>query len=176
MKIVRDGLWLCVDCLMAAVNGDVSGIESRERVAAVDTGLSKLGRLLVPDFDSESGDGCEEFMRAPLGGCACCSSTLAGTFHRFAILGPEEEPTKPFEESVSCKFGAPMGRGPYTQPTGRVHLQRVPMVDGDYDKGGAYWGGGTPLFCAWNDEGAAYVRAHSRDEAKRMFPGCTFYR
>lgn len=161
---------------MVAVNDDTSGIESTGRVSEIYAGLRLLGPHLVPDFDSESGEGCEEFMRAPLDGCACCGSTLAGTFHRFAILGSDEKPTKPFEESVSCKFGSPMGRGPYTQPTGRVHLQRVPMVDGDYDKGGAYWGGGTPLYCAWNDEGAAYVRAHSRAEAKRMFPGCTFYR
>ena len=85
---------------------------------------------------------------------------------------------KPFEVNVSSPYGAPMGRR--SDPIeGKVHLQRVPFVDGDYDKGGAYWGGGRdtpPLWCAWNEEGAAYQRAKSREDAKALFPGCSFYR
>jgi hypothetical protein len=74
---------------------------------------------------------------------------------------------KPFEQPVYAKYGAPMGRhGPV--PSGKVRLERVRFVDGDYDKGGAYWGGGTPLYCAWNDEGAVYVRAPSREVAKAL--------
>jgi hypothetical protein len=58
-----------------------------------------------------------------------------------------------------------------------VHLQRVPLGDGGcYDKGGTYWGGPSNLWCAWNDEGEAYVRANSRSEAKMQFKDCTFYR
>jgi hypothetical protein len=67
-----------------------------------------------------------------------------------------------------------MGRrsDPVEEFTGPVRLQRVPMVDGDYDKGGAYWGGGTtPLYCAWDDEGhALYIRAKSLETAKSMLP------
>lgn len=85
---------------------------------------------------------------------------------------------KPFEQDVSSKYGAPMGRRS-DNLSGKTHLQRVPMFDGDYDKGGAYWGGGrgvAPLWCAWNDNGATYLRAYSRNEAKAMLPDCTFYR
>lgn len=87
---------------------------------------------------------------------------------------------KPFEVNVSSKYGAPMGRRSYPGLGGKVHLQRVPFVDGDYDPGGAYWGAGSlPLWCAWNDEeGAIYLRAPSREAAKRSdeLSECTFYR
>ena len=60
---------------------------------------------------------------------------------------------------VDCKYGAPMGRGntydesiietikgvPYTKPTGKIYDRAVPMLDGYYDKGGAYWGSGKQL-------------------------------
>lgn len=76
---------------------------------------------------------------------------------------------KPFEVPVSSKYGAPMGRSPYTTPTGKVHLERVRFYDGDYDKGGAYWGsGGSALYCAWNESGALYVRALNRNAAKAL--------
>ena len=96
---------------------------------------------------------------------------------------------KPFERNVSSKYGAPHGRrsDPLNEVVGKVHLQRVPFVDGDYDPGGAYWGGGPgtlPLFCAWGDNGLIevehYIRAHDRHEAKdsllARFPGLKFYR
>jgi hypothetical protein len=91
----------------------------------------------------------------------------------------------PFEWDVSCKYGAPMGRRSDSPETlyGRVHLRRVTLVDGDYDKGGAYWGGypSPPLFCAWTFDNtgervASYVRAASREQAKAQFPNATFYR
>jgi hypothetical protein len=79
---------------MIAVNGDATGLdyhyspeEASKRLAAIEAGLDALGSYLVPDFDSETGDGIEEFMRAPVFGCACCGSHLAGEFHRFAVLG-----------------------------------------------------------------------------------------
>ena len=62
---------------------------------------------------------------------------------------------------LSCKYGAPMGRPnvgkqPATITSGRngriykshqtkVYDKRVPMVDGAYDIGGAYWGIGAEL-------------------------------
>jgi len=84
MQVVKDDLWLCVDCTIVACNGDVSGIDDDDRVAAVESGLDSLGPHLVPDFDSETGEGHEEFSNR---GCDCCDSGLAGEFHRFAILG-----------------------------------------------------------------------------------------
>ena len=89
MIVVADGLMLCTDCLIAACNGDFTGIDSDARVAEVTAGLESCGPNLVPDFDSESGDGIEEFS---WGGCDCCGSRLGGSRHRFAILGePERE-------------------------------------------------------------------------------------
>lgn len=86
MKIVQDDLWLCVDCLVVAVNGDTSGIESDERVAAVNAGLDRLGAHLVPDFDSESGDGILSFSWRDCDSCRC---GLGGERHRFAVLGTD---------------------------------------------------------------------------------------
>ncbi len=80
---------------------------------------------------------------------------------------------KPFQVPVDVKYGAPMGRqeSPVEDFTGPVYLQKVPMVDGDYDEGGAYWGGGTPLYCAWDGEGnAIYVRAKDSAAAKKKLP------
>lgn len=92
----------------------------------------------------------------------------------------------PFESNVSSIYGAPMGRqsNPFAELSGRVHVRRVPFVDGDYDPGGAYWGGGRgvlPLFCAWDDEGAVcYFRASDRVRAcvtlSEKNPKLTFYR
>lgn len=91
---------------------------------------------------------------------------------------------KPFEVNVSSKFGAPLGRHSDPNIEGKVHLQKVKFYDGDYDKGGAYWGsGGGSLYCAFNEESAYYVRAHSRASAKEKLTSfneanldVTFYR
>jgi hypothetical protein len=48
---------------------------------------------------------------------------------------------------------------------------------GDYDKNGSYWGKGEPLYRAMDGEGRQrFVRANSRDDAKRQFPNAKFYR
>jgi hypothetical protein len=90
----------------------------------------------------------------------------------------------PSHTNVSCKYGAPMGRGGlqpenYAAFAGkRVHLRRVRLDSGGYDRGGAYWGTGAPLFCAWDDESGeeAYLRAKDRDAAKAKLVGARFYR
>lgn len=75
--------------------------------------------------------------------------------------------TKPYLPNASSPFGAPMGRrnvlpcNPATLPP--LTLYRLEWEDGDYDKGGAYWGGGKGdfIFVA-QDEGnevALFVRA-----------------
>jgi hypothetical protein len=86
MKIIQDDLWLCVDCLFYAVNGDLTGIDDAKRAKEVSDGVDALGPHLVPDFDVETGEGRCEFARM---GCDACGSHLAGEMHRFAILGEE---------------------------------------------------------------------------------------
>jgi hypothetical protein len=83
----------------------------------------------------------------------------------------------PFEVNVSSKYGAPMGRSSddaeaFVGQT--VQLRKVPVVDGDYDPGGAYWGSPTDLYCAWNDELTFYTRASSREAAMAELPGAIF--
>lgn len=90
-----------------------------------------------------------------------------------------------FINPVSCKYGAPLGR--YTGPdyldtaAGKIYLRRVPLDNGGYDKGGAYWGHGAPLWEALDQDGNGRIfRASSRDKAKASvladFPDATFYR
>ena len=86
---------------------------------------------------------------------------------------------------VSCKFGAPMGRS-NDHISGKCYLQPVQFVDGDYDKGGAYWGGGRGTMRLWvaqdSEEGQMFVRANTRNDAKRLIQDdmlsddVTFYR
>ena len=91
MRVIEDDLWLCVDCLFAAVNDDYTGLdyyyrepEASQREQRIREGLTKLGAHLVLDFDSETNEGIDEFSSV---GCDCCGTSLAGTMHRFAILG-----------------------------------------------------------------------------------------
>lgn len=85
----------------------------------------------------------------------------------------------PYERNVSSKYGAPMGRASddlsiFAGST--VQVRQVPAVDGDYDPGGAYWGGLTemPLWCVWNDDGEAFIRSRDCEGVLRELPeGCT---
>lgn len=79
---------------------------------------------------------------------------------------------------VSARYGAPMGR-----PSANLALDpefdppatlAVAGPAGEYDAGGAYWGLGGPdgpVWAVWRrgkaSEGVMYVRARSRDGAKR---------
>lgn len=57
---------------------------------------------------------------------------------------------KPYKQPVNATYGAPMGRhsdNPANFDGLSVTLSAVHLIDG-YDDGGAYWGIGTPLFCA----------------------------
>lgn len=76
---------------------------------------------------------------------------------------------------IRSASGSPMGRRNYL-PEDRerpylLHLTRVPLVDGGYDKGGVYWGASylrlhypsrnkasyNPLYCAEYDDGQTFV-------------------
>jgi hypothetical protein len=75
-----------------------------------------------------------------------------------------------FINKVSCKYGAPMGRhtGPYYIDTSaKVYLRKIPLDNGGYDKGGAYWGHGDTLWETIDHEGNGFIfRASNRDSAK----------
>jgi hypothetical protein len=75
--------------------------------------------------------------------------------------------------------GASMGRSGNLSADVRAELRvrRVPLDEGGYDPGGSYWGSGEgtlPLFCIFNDEGEAYVRAATFEAAKAHFPFATW--
>jgi hypothetical protein len=91
MEVIQGNLWLCSDCLPAAVNGDLGAMDyyyhkatAEHRKQAVTAGLRRLGGGLVPDFDSETGEGILSFSLVT---CGCCGMDLAGERHRFAVLG-----------------------------------------------------------------------------------------
>ena len=84
MKVIQDNLYLCTDCTLVACNGSAGADIQPEQLARTEAGLAGLGPHLVPNFDSESGDGLREFSSSP---CAACGSHLAGYRARFAILG-----------------------------------------------------------------------------------------
>ena len=61
---------------------------------------------------------------------------------------------------VGSPWGAPTGRRKNTEnPAATVRLFRILYVDGDYDYGGAYWGGDRPLYAAIGDEFLQFIRA-----------------
>ncbi len=78
---------------------------------------------------------------------------------------------------VHSQYGAPLGKsdrynGEYdweadkSQPTHEpLYVQKIRFVDGDYAPDGTYWGGGSSLYCAFNNDSEIYVRAESRSEA-----------
>ena len=74
-------------------------------------------------------------------------------------------------DKVDCKYGAPMGRPEFMTGFDKpARCFRVRMIDGDYDDGSAYWGGGVPLFCAKNDAGLQiFSRSPDRKAAKAAF-------
>ena len=94
---------------------------------------------------------------------------------------------------VSSQYGAPMGRGD-TLPDDResailLSLVRLPLEDGDYDRGGAYWGYSPSAGAIYRAVGErdgeelvteVFVRAKTRADARAqivgMIPGARFYR
>jgi len=99
--------------------------------------------------------------------------------------------------AVNCKYGAPMGRpshNTFTDKNGLTYeltatenakpfrLIHCPIDSGGYDRGGAYWGLGAPLYYY---EGpltdiSGFVRGKSREAAKeevrKIHPKARFYR
>lgn len=91
------------------------------------------------------------------------------------------------------QFGASVGRRndlpDNRQEAIKLRLAQMQMRDGgDYDTGGAYWGGYSKtagrMFCAWGEgeeiQVRVFVRAHTRKEAKEkvraILPNACFFR
>jgi hypothetical protein len=91
--------------------------------------------------------------------------------------------------NVSSPRGAPMGRvdvaATDVNAPHKLHLVRLRFVDGDYDEGGAYWGGGdgSSIYWAYGEDDQIqfekFVRARSRAEARALvretYPRARFY-
>ncbi len=85
----------------------------------------------------------------------------------------------PHYTKAYSQYGASMGRRSDLShnTTDKLHLNRVRLDSGGYDPGGAYWGGGTPLYRVENDEGEQrYLRARDREAAKKEFPKAKWFR
>lgn len=72
--------------------------------------------------------------------------------------------------AVNTRYGAPMGRpniGSRESVKGqRIYRRKVPLIyDGAYDKGGAYWGCGLPLYVEYTLD-KSYIRFF-RGESKK---------
>lgn len=72
---------------------------------------------------------------------------------------------------VNCRYGAPMGRRDHDETGGeptKAGLVALRWVDGDYDEGGAYWGGGPDrIYWLRDDNGklSVFIRAGTREKA-----------
>lgn len=92
---------------------------------------------------------------------------------------------RPYNVPVGSRYGAPMGRPSVGSPDDaylKLNLRMIPLHDGDYDGGGAYWGrvSGEPMFCAWSPDRSVvrYVRAKSylfaEQAVREEFPQADF--
>lgn len=90
----------------------------------------------------------------------------------FARTKPTKASPKNPTPDVSCKYGAPLGRpgghpGNLADEPGKFYLVRCPLDSGGYDRGGAYWGLGAPLYYFESPTGeGGYVRGRTREIAK----------
>lgn len=87
---------------------------------------------------------------------------------------------------MNCSRGAPMGRCDISRETENLvfELEWVPLIEGGYDAGGAYWGNLADLYCAQaldeNGETLAQLfrRGWTREgvmaEVLEEYPGATF--
>lgn len=77
-------------------------------------------------------------------------------------------------KDIACSSrGSSMGRRCVnTPPESPLYLQRVKLDNGGYDRGGAYWGAPSNLWCAFDKDGNYYgfTRAMNRTIAKEKFP------
>lgn len=92
-------------------------------------------------------------------------------------------PTLTLVTDVSSPYGAPMGRRGATDldTSAPLALHRVPVNSQGYDRGGAYWGVGAPLYEVLDRGGEGFfLRAENRADAKALvinqYPDARFFR
>lgn len=88
--------------------------------------------------------------------------------------------------NVSSASGAPMGRrakhGELSTADQKFTLRRIPINQGGYDSGGAYWGLGQPLYLYESEDCKVsdFIRAKDREDAKakvrQRYPSAKFFR
>ena len=96
-------------------------------------------------------------------------------------------------EKRPAKYGAEMGRinvlPSALNADPKLHLEKMDMIDGDYDNGGVYFGKvkGLDMYVAWRERDHTsplairiYVKTVSREQAKEhvlgILPNARFYR
>ncbi len=74
--------------------------------------------------------------------------------------------SKSYSKAYS-QYGASMGRREFGRPdlNELCNLHKVPLDNGGYDPGGAYWGTGVTLWRLQYNEGQRFVRAYTRFQA-----------
>ncbi len=83
-----------------------------------------------------------------------------------------------YQRPGCSKFGASMGRRSdlATDTKAALMMRQVPLDDGGYDPGGAYWGTPSNLFCAIDPESGdvRYLRETSIEAARSAFPNASW--
>lgn len=77
---------------------------------------------------------------------------------------------KDFTPPRDGRYGAPLGRMSASDLSSErpIHLRKVDLDAGGYDRGGVYWGHGGGMYAARDCEGdVVYLRAASRTDAIR---------
>lgn len=152
-----------------------SAILKRWPSAVLDMTLAPIGeavRAICGDGDGGASGDPTFAEVARIKGAGDGTWTLAGDRHAYvaplawlptaaqrrAVLAPRE----------CCRYGAPMGRPSWPLPSGLFPAvaTRLPLRDGGYDQGGAYWGEPSDLWGVLDAAGRiAYVRAGSAARA-----------
>lgn len=84
MATVKVQAQLCTACMLANEGG--ADMVLPDELARYESGMEKLGGgvRLCADFDGNTGAGITSFTWH--GRCACCGTTMGGTYYDFVIL------------------------------------------------------------------------------------------
>lgn len=76
-----DELWICQDCFLLEETGELNDV-SEVREEDVAEAIASLSGYLAANWDSETGEGINEFSWST---CDCCRSRLGGERHRYTL-------------------------------------------------------------------------------------------
>lgn len=138
----------------------------RKRILYCPYCLEEALKYAMIDIDGtniEEGYSCEE-----------CGAEFIGIeneevirVNRVKKISPSTQVYNRLLKKLDCSRGAPMGRpniGTKDDAEGkRIYCRYVPLVyDGAYDRGGAYWGYGAPLYVEFTLDGS-YVNFYRKE-------------